>query len=130
MMEFEVSLNLCFVAIILFWSVYRAHITEKTGSRFGYSAITLACLISIMSAFIKDDLSLLRYKGISWQTLFFHFTIAVYSCINLWQHHLTGELKRAFTHKRRDLRELADKETSLSPPPPPSNRPSPASIIK
>lgn len=119
-MNFEIFLNICFVGIVFFWSAYRAHRTKRKGSRFGYSAISCAALLVILSSFVKDG-NILNYKGVSWQTVFLHFSIALYCLINLWQYHLTGEFRQAFIKKK-----AVDRSTIPNHrPPPPPQRPSP-----
>lgn len=101
-MEIKMLLNLIFVAILSFWAFYRAHITKRAGSRLGYSMIVFAGAIVILSTFVRDDSNFLKHQTVSWQSLFLHFTLAIFCLINLWQYHLSGEFKQAFIKKSKE----------------------------
>lgn len=97
-MKIEIILNALFIGIIAFWAMYRGHITKKKASRIAYSFMVLACLASILSLFARKE-SVLDEITVSWQSIFLHFSVALYCVVNLWQYHLSGEFKQAFIKK-------------------------------
>ncbi len=102
MNTFYVYLNIFFLLIVLLWSLYKAHSSEKFLNRLSFIGIGLGTTIVIV-AHVVPEYSGLFYHSYAWQRLVFNACLAFRGVVEVYCEYGSIKWKEAFTNSKAKL---------------------------
>ena len=97
--QFLVYLNICFLAVILCWSLYKVHISDKLINRLSYVAVGFGATIIIISHLVPSY-STFFYQTYVWQRLVFNSCLAFRCLTEFYCEYGSEKFKEAFVNSK------------------------------
>ena len=91
-------LNVGFLLVVLFWTLYQAHVSEKAVNRLTFLLVSLATTIQILSRVVPNDS--IFYFSFTWQGTLFNFALAAKCAANLHCEYGSVKWQTAFLNQK------------------------------
>jgi hypothetical protein len=101
-----ILINILSLVTILFWALYKAHISERLINRFSYILIAVATTIIVIIAHLDSNENKLFYENYDWQRLIFVGSIAFRCFVDFYCEYGSTKWKEAFVNSKNRILHL------------------------